>query len=49
MELARFGLQDEIDDADAATQYVIEQSLLGSSKQDRDASARAGRSGTGSF
>ncbi|XP_028285503.1 dynein heavy chain 12, axonemal isoform X2 [Parambassis ranga] len=33
MEYARFGTEDEDDEEDAATQYMIEQSLLESSKQ----------------
>lgn len=33
MELDRFGIHDEDDEDDAATQYMIEQSLLESSKQ----------------
>lgn len=33
MELDRFGIHDEDDEDDAATQYMIEQSLLESNKQ----------------
>lgn len=33
MEFQRFGIQEDDDEDDAATQYMIEQSLLESSKQ----------------
>ncbi|XP_044066548.1 dynein axonemal heavy chain 12-like isoform X2 [Siniperca chuatsi] len=47
MEFQRFGTEDEDDEDDAATQYMIEQSLLESNKQKethRDSTTRDGRS-----
>ncbi|XP_012773896.3 dynein axonemal heavy chain 12 isoform X1 [Maylandia zebra] len=47
MELDRFGIHDEDDEDDAATQYMIEQSLLESNKQKemhRNATTREDRS-----
>ncbi|XP_070759032.1 dynein axonemal heavy chain 12 isoform X1 [Enoplosus armatus] len=47
MEFQRYGTEDEDDEDDAATQYMIEQSLLESNKQKethRDSTTRDGRS-----
>lgn len=46
MEFRRYGMEDEDDEDDAATQYMIEQSLLESNKQKetvRDSTTRDSR------